>query len=60
MTLNTPGSFPKFVSNVIIADDAISAHKEAKKRKVVTAPSGSSPPRYRTVYDHGPTYLPHQ
>jgi hypothetical protein len=46
MALNTVGSFLEFISNVIIADDAIYAHKEAKKRKVVSAPSGSAPPRY--------------
>jgi hypothetical protein len=49
MVLNTGGSFPEFVSNVIITDDAIRAHKEAKKRKVVVAPSGSASPRYWTV-----------
>jgi hypothetical protein len=38
IALNTGGSFPKFVSNVIIMDDAICAHKETKKRKVVAAP----------------------
>jgi hypothetical protein len=46
MALNTGGSFPKFVINVIIVDDAIHAHKEAKKQMVVAAPSGSAPPRY--------------
>jgi hypothetical protein len=60
MALNTGGSFLDFVSNVIIMDDAIHAHKEAKKRKVVAAPSVSAPPRYQTVYHHGPTYLPRQ
>jgi hypothetical protein len=50
MALNTGGMFPDFVSNVMITDDAIRAHKETKKRKVVSAPSGSAPPRYRTVY----------
>jgi hypothetical protein len=60
MALNTGGSFPEFVSNVIIADDAIRTHKDAKKRKVVTAPFGSAPPRYRMVYHHGPNYPPHQ
>jgi hypothetical protein len=54
MTLNTGGTFPEFVSNVMIADDAIRAHKETKKRKVVAAPSTSAPPKYRTVYHHGP------
>jgi hypothetical protein len=60
MALNTGGSFPKFVSNVIITDDAIHVHKEEKKRKVLAAPSDSAPPRYRMVYHHGPTYLPSQ
>jgi hypothetical protein len=60
MALNTRGSFLEFVGNVIIADDAIRTHKEAKKKKVLTAPSGSAPLRYRTVYHHDPTYLPHQ
>jgi hypothetical protein len=55
MTLNTRGSFSDFISNVIITDDAIRAHKETKKRKVVAAPSGSAPPRYRMMYDHGQT-----
>jgi hypothetical protein len=59
MAINTEGSFLEFVSNVIITDDAILAHKDAKKRKVITAPSGSAPPRYQMVYHHGPTYLPH-
>jgi hypothetical protein len=58
MTLNTRGTFSEFISNVIIVDDAIRAHKETKKRKVVAAPSSSAPSRYRTVYHHGPTYPP--
>jgi hypothetical protein len=58
MTLNTRGTFPEFVSNVIIVDDAICVHKETKKRKVVAAPSSSALPKYRTVYHHGPTYPP--
>jgi hypothetical protein len=32
MALNTGGSFLEFISNVIIMDDAIRAHKEPKKR----------------------------
>jgi hypothetical protein len=60
MVLNMGGSFLEFVSNVIIADDVIHTHKEAKKRKDVVAPFGSAPPRYRTVYHHGPTYPPRQ
>jgi hypothetical protein len=31
-----------------------------KKRKVVAAPSGSVPLKYRTVYHHGSTYPPQQ
>jgi hypothetical protein len=56
--LNTGGTFPEFVSNVMIGDDAIRAHKETKKRKVVAAPSSSAPPKYRTEYHHNPTYPP--
>jgi hypothetical protein len=59
MALNMGGSFPEFVSNVIITAEAIHTHKEAKERKVVVAPSGSAPPRYCAVYHHGSTYLPH-
>jgi hypothetical protein len=28
MALNTRGTFPEFINNVMIADDAIRAHKE--------------------------------
>jgi hypothetical protein len=58
MPLNTGGSFPEFVSSVIIVDNAIRAHKETKKTKAMAAPSGSAPPMYRTMYNHGPTYPP--
>jgi hypothetical protein len=60
MVLNTGGTFLKFVSSVMIVDDAIHAHKETKKRKVVAAPSGSAPPKYRTIYHHSSTYQPRQ
>jgi hypothetical protein len=60
IALNIGGTFSKFVSNVMIADDAIRAHKETKKRKVVAAPSSSAPLKYRTVYHHGSTYPPRQ
>jgi hypothetical protein len=60
MVLNTGGSFLEFVSNVIITDDVVRAHKDTKKRKVIAAPSGNAPPRYRMVYHHGPTYPPHR
>jgi hypothetical protein len=45
MALNTGGTFSEFVSNVIIADDAILTHKETKKRKDVAASFGSAPPK---------------
>jgi hypothetical protein len=60
MALNTGGSFPEFVSNVIITELRYAPTKKAKKRKAMAAPSGSAPQRYQTVYHHGPTYLPHQ
>jgi hypothetical protein len=60
MTLNTGRTFPEFVINIIIADDAIRARKETKKRKVMIAPSSSAPLKYRTVYHHGSTYPPCQ
>jgi hypothetical protein len=60
MALNTGGSFPEFVSNVIIADDAIHAQKEIKKRKVMAPPSKSAPLKYRTVYYDGSTCPPRQ
>jgi hypothetical protein len=60
MALNIGGTFLEFISNVMIVDDAIRAHKETKKRKVMAAPSGSAPPKYRTVYHYGPTYPPRQ
>jgi hypothetical protein len=60
MALNTGGTFLEFISNVIIVDDAICTNKETKKGKVVVAPSGSAPPKYRTVYHHDSTYPPCQ
>jgi hypothetical protein len=55
MALNTGESFSEFVSNVIITDDVIHAHKETKKRKVVAAPFGSASLKYSMVYYHHPT-----
>jgi hypothetical protein len=46
MALNMGGSFLEFVNNVIIADEIIHTHKEAKKRKAMVAPSDNAPPRY--------------
>jgi hypothetical protein len=59
MALHAGGSFPEFVRNVIITDDAIHEQKDTKKRKAVAASFGSAPPRYQMVYHHGPTYPPH-
>jgi hypothetical protein len=58
MALNTGGTFLEIVSSVMIVDNAIRAHKETKKRKVVAAPSSSAPLKYRMVYHHSPTYPP--
>jgi hypothetical protein len=58
IALNTGGTFPEFVSNIMITDDVIRAHKETKKRKVVATPSDNAPPKYRTAYHHGSTYPP--
>jgi hypothetical protein len=60
MALNTGGTFLEFLSNVMIADDAIHAHKETKKRNVVAAPSSSAPLKYRTMYHHSSSYPPQQ
>jgi hypothetical protein len=60
MVLNTGGTFSEFISNVMTVNDAIHAHKETKKRKVVAAPFGSAPAKYQTVYHHISTYPPRQ
>jgi hypothetical protein len=60
MALKTGGTFSEFVSNVMITDYAIRAHKETKKRKVVATPSSSAPLKYKTVYYHSSTYPPRQ
>jgi hypothetical protein len=60
MAFNTRGTFLEFVSNVMITDDAIHAHKKTKKRKAMAAPSGSAPPKYWMLYHHRSTYPPRQ
>jgi hypothetical protein len=60
MSLNTSGTFPEFLSNAIIADNAIHAHKEGKKRKAMAATSGSAPSKYRVVHPSLPTNPPCQ
>jgi hypothetical protein len=59
LSLSTGGTFPEFLNNVIIADNAIHAHKEGK-RKAMAAPSGSASPKYWVVHPSRPTNLPHQ
>jgi hypothetical protein len=58
LALNTGGTFLDFMSNCIIADDAIRAHKEGQKRKAIAAPSSSAPPKYRMVYTPCHTHPP--
>jgi hypothetical protein len=58
MALNAAGTFPEFISNVMIMDDAIRAHKETKKSNAMVAPSGSAPPKYRMMYHRGSNYPP--
>jgi hypothetical protein len=60
MALNAAGTFPEFISNVMIMDDAIRAHKETKKSNAMVAPSGSAPPKYRMMYHRGSNYPPRQ
>jgi hypothetical protein len=49
LALNAHWIFLELVSNAIIVDDAIYAHKESKKKKALAAPYGSAPPKYRMV-----------
>jgi hypothetical protein len=59
LALSMGGTFLDFISNAIITDDKIRAHKESKKRKVVTTSSNSAPPKYRVEYTPPrPTYQP--
>jgi hypothetical protein len=60
LALNTIRTFLEFVTNSIIVDDAIRAHKEGKKRKGMSAPSGRAPPKYRVLYPSHLTNQPHQ
>jgi hypothetical protein len=50
LVLNTGGTFLEFMSNAIIADDAIRSHKEGKKGKAMIDPSGSASPKYRAAH----------
>jgi hypothetical protein len=59
LSLNTAGTFPEFMSNAIIADDAIRAHKEGKKRKAMIVPSSSAPLKYQMVYAPSNNLPPH-
>jgi hypothetical protein len=55
MSLSTSGTFPEFLSNAIIANNVIHAHKEGKKKKAMAAPSGSAPPKV----SGGVSFSPH-
>jgi hypothetical protein len=44
--LNANWTFLELVSNTIIADDAIRAHQESKKKKVLATPFDSAPHKY--------------
>jgi hypothetical protein len=46
LALNADRTFLELVSNAIIADDAIRAHQESKKKKALAAPPGSAPSKY--------------
>jgi hypothetical protein len=60
LALSMGGTFLDFVSNAIITNDKIHAHKESKKRKVMATSSSSALPKYRVVYPPPrPTYQPH-
>jgi hypothetical protein len=63
LALNADWTFLELVSNAIIVDDSIRAHQESKKKKALTAPSGSAPHNYRMVYaphHHPPQQHHHQ
>jgi hypothetical protein len=47
--LNTSGTFLELVSNAIIVDDAIRAHKESMKKKAMIVPSDNASCKYRMV-----------
>jgi hypothetical protein len=49
LALNADWTFLELVSNAIIVDDAIRAHQESKKKKVLSSPPGSAPHKYRMV-----------
>jgi hypothetical protein len=49
LALNADWTFLELVSNAIIADDAIRAYRESKKKKGLAAPAGSAPHKYRMV-----------
>jgi hypothetical protein len=63
LALNADWTFLELVSNAIIADDAICAHQESKKKKALAALSGSAPHKYQMVcapYHHPPQQHHHQ
>jgi hypothetical protein len=62
LALNTSASFLELVSNDIIVDDAIRAHRESKKKNTMTLPSNSAPHKYQMVcapHHHPPQQQQH-
>jgi hypothetical protein len=57
LALNADWTFLELVNNAIIADDAICAYRESKKKKVLAALVGSAPHKYRILCapHHHPT-----
>jgi hypothetical protein len=63
LALNADWTFLELMSNAIIVDDAICDHWESKKKKYLTAPSGSASHKYRMVcapHHHQPQQQQHQ
>jgi hypothetical protein len=63
LALSANWTFLKLVSNAIIAGDTIRAHPESNKKKVLAAPPGSVPHKYRMVcapHHHPPQQHHHQ
>jgi hypothetical protein len=63
LVLNADGTFLEFVTNAIIVDETIHAHKESKKKKAMTISSDNAPHKYRMVcapHHHPPQQQHHQ
>jgi hypothetical protein len=56
LALNVDWTFLELVSNAIVADDAIRAHQESKKKNALAAPLRSAPHKYRWCVLHIATH----